>query len=197
MHKNVVTGTVPFQKSEGVGQLFVQAVLNGKLTTTMIWDSGADIVTLGPATWKALGIHATDKDPTMVMRIADGSQVNEKVVELDSIRLGGFTLRNVECVLVPDIPGVSKVDDLLGDTFQSHFLSRLDQRTRQLQLTPIDSSVTLGPVAEPLAKITPGPNDSNPDLARRATVTASSTYEGYDPRRHRRRHRRISQIAAK
>jgi hypothetical protein len=41
--------------------------------------------------------------------------------------------------------------------------------------------VTLGPVAEPLAKEKPGANDVDPDLARRATVSASSTEDGYDP----------------
>jgi hypothetical protein len=158
----------------------VQAVLNGKVTDTMTWDSGADFVSLSAETGKALGIVPTDKDPTLEMSGADGRVFPAKQIVLDSIRLGGFTMRNVDCVLLPDT-GDKPAPDLLGDTFQSHFLSRLDQRTGQLQLTPIDSSVTLGPVAEPLPKLKAGQYQTNPDLARRATATASSTQDGYDP----------------
>jgi clan AA aspartic protease (TIGR02281 family) len=179
--KDVVSGTVPVEKTRSIGGLHVQAVLNGKVTDTMVWDSGADVVVLSAATGKTLGLTMTDKDPTIVATVADGRTVRAKQILLESIRLGGFTLRDVECDVMPDIPGAGATDDLLGDSFQSHFLSRLDQRTGQLQLMPIDSSVTLGPVAEPLPKLKPGPNDLNPDLARRAAVTASSTEDGYDP----------------
>jgi clan AA aspartic protease (TIGR02281 family) len=180
--KDVISGTVPVEKTRSIGGLHVQAVLNGKVTDTMVWDSGADVVVLSAATGRALGLTMTDRDPTIEAIVADGRTVKAKQILLDSIRLGGFTLRDVECDVMPDIPGAPATDDLLGDTFQSHFLSRLDQRTGQLQLMPIDSSVTLGPVAEPLPKLTAGANYTNPDLARRATATASSTEDGYDPR---------------
>jgi clan AA aspartic protease (TIGR02281 family) len=177
--KDVITGTVPVQKTQS-GGLHVQAVLNGKVTDTMTWDSGADLVSLSYETGRALGIKPTDKDRSMLMSGADGRTFKAKLIVLDSIRLGGFTMHDVDCVLLPKT--ANPAPDLLGDTFQSHFLSRLDQRSGQLQLTPIDSSVTLGPVAEPLQKMPGGAITSDSDLARRATATASSTCDGYDPR---------------
>jgi Aspartyl protease len=179
--KEIVTGSVPVQRTNIIGGLHVEAVLNGKLTDTMIWDSGADVVVLSAATGNALGLKPTDKDETVVSRVADGREVKSKQIFLDSIRVGAFTLHNVVCFLMLDSPDAPPSDDLLGDSFQSHFLSRLDQRTNQLQLTPIDSSVIAGPVAEPLPKHAASPNDINPDLARGATATASSTYDGYNP----------------
>jgi len=179
--KEVVTGSVPVERTNFIGGLHVEAVLNGKLTDTMVWDSGADVVVLSAATGKALGLKPTDKDETVEATVADGRTVKARQIFLESIRVGAFTLHDVMCDLMIDSPDAPPSDDLLGDSFQSHFLSRLDQRTNRLQLTPIDSSVISGPVAEPLPPHAASPNDVNPDLARRATATASSTYDGYDP----------------
>ena len=176
--KDVVSGTVPVQKTRS-GGLLVEAVLNGSYTAHMVWDSGADTVTLSAATGRALRL-VPDKYETIHVTVADGRTVEAKAVTLDSIRLGAFTLHDVDCILMPDLPK-THVMDLLGDTFQSHFLSRLNQRTGQLQLTPIDSSITQGPVPGPLPKIDPNPNADNPDVARRATATASSAADGFDP----------------
>jgi clan AA aspartic protease (TIGR02281 family) len=176
--KNVVTGAVPIRKSPS-GTLYVEVELNGNVPATMQWDTGADFVSLSPKTWHALALD-TSKFQNIPMRIADGTTVQAKQATLDSVRLGAFTLRDVDCVLMPDIQGAN-ANNLLGDSFQSHFLSRLDQRSGQLQLTPIDSSIVVGPQVEPLPKPKPDPNPGNLNLARRATVTASSTEDGFDP----------------
>jgi predicted aspartyl protease len=176
--KNVVTGAVPIRKSPS-GTLYVEAIINGNVPATMQWDTGADFVSLSPKTWHSLQLDLS-KLQNIPMRIADGTTVQAKQATLDSVRLGAFTLRDVDCVLMPDIHGAS-ANNLLGDTFQSHFLSRLDQRSGQLQLTPIDSSIQVGPEVEPLPRDKPDPAPGNLNLARRATVTASSTEDGYDP----------------
>jgi clan AA aspartic protease (TIGR02281 family) len=176
--KNVVTGAVPIRKSPS-GTLYVEVVLNANVPATMQWDTGADFVSLSPKTWRALGLDIS-KFQNIPMRIADGTTVQAKEATLDSVRLGAFTLRDVDCVLMPDIPGAS-ANNLLGDSFQSHFLSRLDQRSGQLQLTPIDSSIVVGPQIQPLPKPKPDPNPGNLNLARKAVVTASSTADGFDP----------------
>ncbi len=177
--KDVVSAPVPVTKDPS-GGLHVQAYLNDKLMDTMTWDTGADTVLLSAATAEALGID-TQQGQKMCARVADGRTVTATRTVLKSIRLGAFTLWDVDCVVLPPMNGVSKSDDLLGDTFQSHFLSRLDQRTGQLQLTPIDPSVTSGPVAQALPKVQGG-GDANDDLALSAKATASSTLDGSDPR---------------
>jgi clan AA aspartic protease (TIGR02281 family) len=151
--KEVLSSPVPVESAGGVD--CVSAVLNETVTATMVWDSGAAMVTLSAATASAAGLQPTDKDESIDLTVADGRKVTAKVMTLDSIRLAGFTVKNVECAVLP--PDYHGTDDLLGDTFQKHFVCRLDQQTRQLQLTPIDSSVTQGPVVGPLPKPQPKP----------------------------------------
>jgi clan AA aspartic protease (TIGR02281 family) len=156
--KEVAGAAVPVMRKPDSDEPYVQAVLNGKVTETMIWDSGATIVVLSSDTADALGIKLTDKDQTDEATVADGHTVKETIVTLDSIRVGGFTVDNVPCAILP--PG-EKAEDLLGDTFQGHFVVRLDQQNNLLQLSPADSSVIVGPVAEtPPAPPPPSPGDS-------------------------------------
>jgi clan AA aspartic protease (TIGR02281 family) len=118
----------------------VDVTINDK-KITMTWDSGATFVTLSTETADELGIHATEKDPTIEMTIADGSKVPSKVVILPSARIGPFTVKNVKCVITPK--GPHRSPDLLGGTFQQHFLCRLDQQAGVIHLTPSDSSASV------------------------------------------------------
>ncbi len=112
----------------------VEAVLNGKVKRTMIWDSGAYFISLSPATAEELGLHPTDHDPTQELVIANGKHVKAKSMVLDSIRVGPYIAENVECVVLPtDAKGA---DDLLGDSFQSRFICHLDIQAGQLHLVP-------------------------------------------------------------
>jgi clan AA aspartic protease (TIGR02281 family) len=117
----------------------IQAVINGKVKDTMVWDSGATGVQLSANTANALHLKFTDQTPTAPITVADGHQVTAKIMVLDSVTVGHYTAKNIECyVLPPDCQS----DDLLGDTFQRHFVCRLDQQAGQLLLAPMDSSVT-------------------------------------------------------
>jgi clan AA aspartic protease (TIGR02281 family) len=147
---DVVDSPVPVRRDPSNDELYVQAVINGSVTDEMMWDSGADQVAISTNTAKQLGIHFTDQDPTFEVGTAGTDTVKVHQATLKSIRLGGFTVRNVTCIVLPD--GLSgHIDDLLGDTFQTHFISRMDQVTRQLQLTPADSSVLVGAIPHELS----------------------------------------------
>jgi clan AA aspartic protease (TIGR02281 family) len=145
----------------------VQAVINGKVTDTMIWDSGATMVLLSYATAQAAGVKWSDSDQTANLTMAEGKTVKAHDVLLTSIQLAGFTVKNVECAILPPEYGVT--DDLLGDTFQRHFLCRLDQSGGKLQLTPVDPDVTQGPMVEAPAfqkpTATAGPSSAPPTQA--------------------------------
>jgi clan AA aspartic protease (TIGR02281 family) len=144
--KDVVDSPIPVRRGEN-SELYVQAVLNGKVPDEMIWDSGADVILLSAETARGLGLKLTDQNPEVDMGSADGKIHKAREALLDSVRLGGFTVKNVICFVLPDT-GNGHETDLLGDTFQTHFVSRMDQRSQQLQLTPIDSSVQVGPTPQ-------------------------------------------------
>ena len=141
--KDVLSGVTPVTTGAGGGPC-VQAVINGKVTDTMIWDSGATMVLLSADTAKAAGVKLSDSDQTANLTMAEGKTVKAHDVLLESIQLAGFTVRNVECAVLPAEYG--HTDDLLGDTFQRHFLCRLDQSGGKLQLTPVDPDVKQGPM---------------------------------------------------
>lgn len=144
--KDVVTGPISVTRDGGVSR--VDAMLNESVSDKMIWDSGAALVTLSSATADALNLHPGDTAPSVTLTVADGRTVSAKIATLKSLRVGGFLVKDVECAILP--PDVKGSDDLLGNTFQKHFTSRLDQQTGQLLLTPHDASVLVGPVAKPV-----------------------------------------------
>jgi clan AA aspartic protease (TIGR02281 family) len=131
---DVTSGSIPITTDGGVPN--VEVLLNGTFTQTFIWDSGATMVSLSAKTAKALDLHPTKSDPEVVMTIADGRHVKAHIMTLDSIRIGGFTVEHVEC-LVP--PNGTEGADLLGNDFQHHFQFKLDIGKGTLQLTPLDS----------------------------------------------------------
>jgi clan AA aspartic protease (TIGR02281 family) len=186
--QKIVTASILVPKSSEIGGLHVLPIINGKKTISMVWDSGCSFTELSSETARALGLKLTDHNPTTEAIIANGTKIKGKIVFLDSVQLGPFTMHDVLCDVSLNDRG--DAPDLLGNSFQSHFLSRLDQQTGQLQLTPIDSSVDIGSIAEPglnAATHTPAPQNRPPahpkdfDLARLATATASSTLDGSDP----------------
>jgi clan AA aspartic protease (TIGR02281 family) len=149
--KEVVDAPIPVKRDEG-NELHVQAVINGTVPVEMLWDSGADLVVINADTAKQLGIEFTDANPVVETRMADGKTQKTRGVILESIRLGAFTVRHVPCFVLPDMPGTPPIG-LLGDSFQTHFVSRMDQRSQQLQLTPVDSRVLVGAIAQDLQTI--------------------------------------------
>jgi clan AA aspartic protease (TIGR02281 family) len=142
---------VPVTTEHGVPE--VSATVNGK-KEQMVWDSGASMVLLSSAIATEVGLHPTDKDPTIICKLADGKEVKCKAMSLKSITVGAFTVNDVDCAVMP--PDMTDVECLLGDSFQNHFMSKLDQTAGQLRLTPLDTSTVKGAVT---AKAAPAKKD--------------------------------------
>jgi clan AA aspartic protease (TIGR02281 family) len=185
--QKIVSAWVVVTKTQSIGGLHVQPILNGEHPMSMVWDSGCSLTVLNAATAAAAGVKITDQNPAIEATIANGAKLKGKSAVIDSVQLGPFTLHNVECQVMEgeDAP------NLLGNSFQSHFLSRLDQDGGRLQLTPIDSSVDIAATAAPVVATAQGGSTSSEnrasarpadaDLAREATATASSTEDGSSP----------------
>jgi clan AA aspartic protease (TIGR02281 family) len=116
----------------------VEVVLNGKTKQMMVWDSGATSVVISTELAASLGMHPGPRDPVIKAKLADGHIVSGHQMTLKSVSVGVFTVNDVECdVMDPDVKDEAL---LLGDTFQSHFLSKLDQGGGTLRLTPVDNN---------------------------------------------------------
>jgi clan AA aspartic protease (TIGR02281 family) len=89
---------VPARMQGGVP--VVEVIVNGK-KHDMIWDSGASVVSLSTETAAEFGLRATAQDRTVVSTVADGRQVEAKLIVVPEIRVGAFSAQNIECLISP------------------------------------------------------------------------------------------------
>jgi hypothetical protein len=73
------------------------------------------------------------------MTIADGSQIEGFVSKLKSVRLGQFTVGDVECVVLPD--SVKGAENLLGGSFLRHFVYRMDLGAGELHMAQMSGKI--------------------------------------------------------
>jgi clan AA aspartic protease (TIGR02281 family) len=112
----------------------VKVTLNGKVTEAMVVDSGAAIMTLPFSVGKRLGVKLSDGDDVAELVTANGAHVKAHLIRIDTVRLGQFTVKNVEAAILPRGAGG---DGLLGGSFLPPFVYRMDLAARELHLSQI------------------------------------------------------------
>jgi clan AA aspartic protease (TIGR02281 family) len=133
----------------------VLATLNGTSTQTMVFDSGASLVTLNADVARQLTLTAPAKETTVKLQDAKGTLTDAKIMILKSIRVGQYTVEDVECAVMPES---SHGSNLLGGTFLRHFIYRMDLSSGELHLLPREAGRTkLTPTLPEIAKGTPPP----------------------------------------
>lgn len=129
----------------------VDVTINGKVTRSMVLDSGASFVALTADMAKALDMKPGPKDPTLKLQLADGKVVDAKQMMLKSVRVGQFTVENVECAVLPE--SLIAAENLLGGSFLRNFVYKLDHEAGELHMSQIGGKMN------PLDSKTP-PKDS-------------------------------------
>ena len=137
------------------GTLQVVATIN-QSSVPMIVDSGCSTLLLTAAAAKTVGVTISPNAKTVTATIANGTHIQQKVGTIASLTVGQYTLKDVECDVLP--PGVGQ-DCLLGGSFLQHFLYQIDLNAAELRLTPISTNVTV---------------DTNADLASGSPATAAA-----------------------
>lgn len=138
---SVLTEEVTLRKEGGV--FWVDVTFNGKTTKPMIYDTGASSVVLPSELALELGLKPSPNDEVVKAHIADGSIVDARKAVLSSIRVGKFTVKDVECIVMP--PSKTDVAPLLGQTFQRHFISKFSPDAARLVLSKIDTPEAAAP----------------------------------------------------
>ena len=101
---------------------YATVAINGKPAVLMV-DTGASSVVLPYKVAEECGVKP-EAATTMIVTVADGSQVKCKQVVLDSVRIGQFTANRVACVVLP--PEAKDPSKLLGMSFLSRFNFSID-----------------------------------------------------------------------
>ena len=96
---SVLTATVELRKEGGV--FWLDATFNGKVTKSMVFDTGAGITTLPAELADEIGLKPGPSDSTVRCRTADGTVVRAKLMTVPTLRVGKFTVKDVECAVMP------------------------------------------------------------------------------------------------
>ncbi len=147
--KDIESESIPLYEDGGVNA--VDVLLNGE-THRMILDSGASTIMLPAELAEELKMVPGEKDRPVQMTIADGSTIMGHEMTLKSVRVGRFAMENVICVVLDHTP--NKAPALLGNTFLSHFIIKLDSKGGALHLTEVSKDdkliiKTTGGAADP------------------------------------------------
>jgi clan AA aspartic protease (TIGR02281 family) len=113
----------------------VSVVVNGKYPQEMVLDSGASLISLPPAVAAKLGLKPTEKDPRIILQLADGSEIDGRLMKLASVRVGKFSVENVECAVLGE--GAVAAEPLLGMSFLEHFKFEIDSAGRKLTMVKV------------------------------------------------------------
>lgn len=130
---NVSSDTIVVKTDSNVP--VVEVTLNGTVVREMVVDSGASMVCLTADLAKQLNMNPTDKDETIMFTQADGKRVEAKKMTLKSVRVGQFTVVDVECAVLPAT--LVAAEPLLGGTFLNNFVYKLDAKAGEMKLAVI------------------------------------------------------------
>jgi clan AA aspartic protease (TIGR02281 family) len=121
-------------KREG-NSLSVSVVIDGKHTQEMVVDSGATIICLPHNVAMKCGLEPLDSDPTIQLVIADGSVIDGKLKKIGSVRVGKFTVEDVDCAVLS--PVATHATCLLGMSFLGRFKFELDAQASTLTMIKV------------------------------------------------------------
>lgn len=114
--------------------IMVETVLNKKLTTSLILDTGASLIMLRKNITRQLGIDIY-KGKEDIVFLADGRRVAAMRVTLANVRVGKAEAKNVEAwVLLEEAGDLGSAGGWLGMSFLNRFSFKVDYQNKKLTL---------------------------------------------------------------
>lgn len=135
VEEKVLIESIPL-RDEG-RTMYVSVVINGKHTKEMVLDSGANTISLPYKMAIELGLEPTSSDTKVQVSIADGSTVSGTLKTIPKVRVGKFSVDNVECIILG--PEAINAPPLLGMSFLGHFQFEINQAKSELKMVKIDT----------------------------------------------------------
>jgi len=123
-------------RNDGSNTLTASVVINGKHTIDMCVDSGASLICLPAIVAAQLGIQPNASDPEITLELANGSRVLAKKTIIGSVRIGKFTVQNVECAVLG--PEAFAATPLLGMSYLQNFQIKINPERPSITLVQVD-----------------------------------------------------------
>jgi clan AA aspartic protease (TIGR02281 family) len=137
--------TIKLRRDNGV--FHVTAMLNGRVPAQMVFDTGAGVTTISSKLAAKLGLKPEPADRKITLKTADGTEVESRLTRLKSIRVGKFTVSDVEVAVMPESKG--DVDSLLGQSFFKQFKVEFSHEAGTLALKKLEPSETAAGEVKP------------------------------------------------
>lgn len=116
--------------------LLVSVAINGDKIERMVVDSGCSTMLIPHRYADKFEVQAFSGDPSVDCVLADGRTVKGVAKKLRSVRVGKFTVDDVECVVLgPDAP---KAELLLGMSFLGNFEFKINADAGLLTMVKVD-----------------------------------------------------------
>jgi clan AA aspartic protease (TIGR02281 family) len=135
VESSVLTEKINLRKKGGI--TWVDVTLNGKVTESFAFDTGASSVVLPAELAAKVGLNPTSETATVETQVADGTVITAKRMVIPSVRVGKFTLKDVPCIVMP--PSKANVTPLLGGSFHKHFTVNYNAELGTLVLSRVDA----------------------------------------------------------
>jgi len=103
----------------------------------MVFDTGAGLTTISATLAAKVGVKPRAGESAIQLRTADGTVVDGKLGIIPSVRVGKFTIANVECAIMPAEKG--EIDPLLGQTFLKNFQVEYHPEAGKLTLKRVET----------------------------------------------------------
>jgi clan AA aspartic protease (TIGR02281 family) len=166
--KLVLSKAVEMRRKGGVFE--VDVTLNGTVTTPMIFDTGASFVAISAPFAAKLGLNPQSSDRTVQLHDATGGVTSAKLMTISSVRVGPFTVKNVDCVVLP--PDKHDVPLLLGQSFISQFTHKVDNG--RLLLSKVETNEPQGNTTGTSKKTTKAKRSGKASIGSQAPAAATA-----------------------
>jgi clan AA aspartic protease (TIGR02281 family) len=84
------------------------------------------------------GLKPSDKDRRIILQLADGREIEAHLMKLANVRVGKFTVEDVECAVLSQ--QAVNAEPLLGMSFLEHFKFEIDAAARKLTMVKVTGS---------------------------------------------------------
>ncbi len=129
---NMATGKHTVKLTRRGNSLATNVLLNRKVNTEFIVDTGATDTVISTNLAKKLGI-SLNKGQNVLCKVADGRAVSGKQVNIREVRVGGAKVYNVRAVVL-DSGEMGNSPGLLGMSFLKNFVFKIDTEKELLVL---------------------------------------------------------------
>ena len=135
---------------QGLGGLwYVSAMFNGKSAQELAFDPDASLISLSWQMAQAAGLKPGTDARVIQVQMDDGRIVEAQLVVAKSVRVGKFTVENVECAVMP--PEAALAGPLLGQTFLKGIACKIKGAQGKLVMTKLEAPSTKSPTRGSLA----------------------------------------------